>query len=121
VLMQPQHHVAPAVVYAPFGPVGYVLVDEHLLVPAIWDDPAGPPPTIGSLVAVNLPGGRLRPDLLPLVAFTPKPATAAEPEPGPAPELEEGAHQTQPRPPRRRTLQRRTRRKDLRKKKHRDL
>jgi len=82
--------VAPAVVHAPFGPVGYVLVDGHLLLPATWDDPVRPAPATGGTVAVNVPCGKLQPNLLPLAAFAPEPATApkAEPHQGADPPIE---------------------------------
>lgn len=63
------HRAALAVVHAPFRPVGYVLIDAHLLLPATWDDPARPAPGTGDLVAVSVPCGRLRPDLSPLTAY----------------------------------------------------
>jgi hypothetical protein len=83
------HRATLAVVHAPFRPVGYVLVDAHLLLPAIWEeDPMRPAPGIGGLVAVKMPYGKLRPDLSPLTAYppepTPEPRKEAATEPAPA-------------------------------------
>jgi hypothetical protein len=84
---RPSHRLALAVVHAPFRPVGYVLVDAHLLLPATWEDPVRSAPGTGGLVAVNVPYGQLRPDLSPLTAYPPEqaaePRAEAVPEPTP--------------------------------------
>jgi hypothetical protein len=67
-LAEPACRVVPAMLHSPFGPVGYVLVDGHLLYPAIWRDGA-PPPAIGDLVAAEVPYGRPAAEALPLCAY----------------------------------------------------
>ena len=79
------HRATLAVVHTPFRPVGYVLVHAHLLLPALWHDPAHPAPATGSRVVVNVPYGQPPPDLRPLVAFP----VAPEQGPEPAPPLQE--------------------------------
>jgi len=74
----------PAVVRGPFNPVAYVLIDGHLLLPAIWPDSAGPAPAAGEVVTVRLPDGRPTPQMLPLTAWReppePAPPAAAPPD-----------------------------------------
>lgn len=70
------HRLVPAVVRGPFKPVAYVLVDEHLLLPAIWHDSAKPAPATGDVVTVRLPCGRPTPQMLPLTAYQEQPETA---------------------------------------------
>jgi hypothetical protein len=76
----PSHRATLAVVHAPFRPVGYVLVHAHLLLPALWHDPAQPAPAIGGRVVVNVPYGQPPSDLPPLIAYP----VAPEPVPEPA-------------------------------------
>jgi hypothetical protein len=82
---RPSHRPALAAVHAPFRPVGYVLVDAHLLLPATWKGPTRPMPGIGDLVAVDMPYGKLRPDLSPLTAYPPELATGPRKESAPKP------------------------------------
>jgi hypothetical protein len=69
--------VVTAVLHSPFLPVGYVLVDGHLLLPATWQDNA-PPPAIGDRVTVEVPYGRPAADALPIHAH---PLSAAQQQP----------------------------------------
>jgi hypothetical protein len=81
----PSGRLYPAIVHAPFRPVGYVIIDDHLLLPATWHDPGQSVPGVGGLVAVEfLPW--LRPEALPLVAYPAPPAPESVPESDPAPE-----------------------------------
>lgn len=70
------YRTVPAVVRGPFNPVAYVLVDGHLLLPAIWQDSANPAPTTGKVVTVRLPCGRPTPQMLPLAAYLEEPESA---------------------------------------------
>ena len=84
----PSNRATSAIVHAPFQPIGYVLVDAYLLLPAVWHADTQAPGT-GDLVIVNLP--RETPTaqmLLPLIAYpiadsgrtTTVPAETASPE-----------------------------------------
>jgi hypothetical protein len=73
---EPSYRITPAVVYAPFCPVGYVLVDAHLLLPAIWHADTGTAPATGDRVMVKVPHGRPSSGMLPLLAY-PIPSAAA--------------------------------------------
>lgn len=77
---EPSHDATLAVVHTPFRPVGYVLVHAHLLLPALWPDPARPAPATGCRVVVNVPRGPLPAGLPPLIASPVSP----EQEPGSA-------------------------------------
>jgi hypothetical protein len=76
----------PAVVHAPFRPIGYVLIDGHLLLPATWHDPGQPGPGVGGPVAVDEFPWPLPPGVLPLVAYPAPPPSESTPEPAWAPE-----------------------------------
>jgi len=86
----PSHGVTLAVVHTPFRPVGYVLVHAHLLLPAVWHDPAQSAPATGSRVVVNVPYGKPAPDLPPLIAYPAAPAIARPANRQGPEELEEG-------------------------------
>jgi hypothetical protein len=76
----------PAVVHAPFHPVGYVLIDGHLLLPATWHDPEQAAPGVGGPVVVNELPWPLPPGVLPLVAYPAPPEPESAPESAPVPE-----------------------------------
>lgn len=57
-----------AIVHALFRPIGYVLAHAYLLLPATWHADPNEAPTIGGLVTVDIPHGKLIPQMLPLVA-----------------------------------------------------
>jgi hypothetical protein len=73
-------HLYRAVVHAPFRPVGYVLIDGRLLLPATWHDPEQRAPGVGDLVAVEELPWPPPSSALPLVAYPvpPEPESALE-------------------------------------------
>lgn len=73
---QSAYRLVPAVVRGPFNPVAYVLIDKHLLLPAVWHDNAKPAPATGDIVTVRLPAGQPTPEMLPLAAYREQPESA---------------------------------------------